>query len=428
MPTKTMSLPNSETVTRTTLDNGITILVYENPNVHSVVLAGSIHAGALYVSPSQAGLASMTANCLMLGTQSRDFDAIHSSLEEIGADLSLHAGGHKVGFSGKALAEDFELLVDLLNDTLRNPLYPEDQVERRRGEILTWLHYREQDTRWQSANAFRRTLYPETHPYHHSVRGTLETIPSLSIEDMKAFHRNQYGPRGAVIVVVGAVNSDDVIATITQYLGDWKNPNQPEIPSIPDVKSPTEMTRINIAIPGKMQSDIIIGTVGPSRFAPNYQAANLANSILGQFGMMGRVGQVIREQAGLAYYVYSRLDGGYGPGAWSISAGVHPDNVEQAINMAIDELRLLIKEAVSEDDLADNQSYFTGRLPLQLESSEGVAGTLLTIENFNLGLDYLSHYHDMIHQLTTQQLLAATQQYLNPDALVITVAGPAENK
>src|SRR5689334_9957299 len=167
------SLPGSHNITRVVLDNGITVLAYENYAAQSVVIAGTIRAGALYEPrATHSGLASMTAGSLMRGTQNRDFDAIHSSLEDIGADLDIGAGIHGTSFNGKALAEDLPVLIDLLGDILRYPAFPTAQVERLRGEILTGLQYRQHDTRYRANRAFRENLYPDNHPYHYSTRGT----------------------------------------------------------------------------------------------------------------------------------------------------------------------------------------------------------------------------------------------------------------
>lgn len=424
MTPKTLSIPNSDTIFRTVLNNGITVLVYENHSTQSVVIGGSLLAGAIHETPGQNGLANMTASTVMLGTQTRDFDAIHSSLEDIGADLDVSCGAHKVGFSGKALAEDLPVLVDVLADVLRYPVFPEQQFERRRGESLTWLQYRQQDTRWQAARVFRENLYPEHHPYHFSVRGTLETIPQIKLDDVKAFHRNHYGPRNMIIVVVGAVYAADVVAVIENRLGDWSNPDQPAEPDLPDLMPASKSSRGAVVIPGKTQSDLVMGCLGPSRYAPDYEAARLANSVLGQFGMMGRIGDVVREQAGLAYYASSRMEGGYGPGAWNISAGVNPANIDRALELCQAEIRRIVTEPISDEDLSDNQSYFTGRLPLQLESNEGISSALLSMESYGLGLDHLANYHETVYKITKDDVLQAARRYLNPDALVIAIAGP----
>ena len=419
-------LPNARNVTRVALDNGIVVLIYENSDVQSAVITGSLRAGGIYETPEQNGLASLAAESLMRGTKHRDFDSIYEELESIGADLDYNAGTFKVGFNAKSLAEDLPILIELLADTLRQPTFPEDQVDRLRGEQLTYLHYQQQDTRWQASRAFRERLYPDYHPYHYNTRGTLETLPNLTIDQIRAFHENQYGPDGMIICIVGAVNSRQVLDFVRDHLGDWHNPQQAAQPELPAIDSPQATEYVHTYIPGKSQSDIVMGVLGPSRLDKDYRAAVVANSVLGQFGMMGRIGDVVREREGMAYYAYSSLDGGFGPGAWRISAGVNPLNVERAVELIRDEIRRLVQENISDDDLSDNQSYFTGRLPLQLESIEGVASTLHTIESYHLGLDYLLNYRDEIYKLNSDDLLQAAQRYLDPDALVISVAGPEE--
>ncbi len=418
------SLPGSHNITRVTLDNGITILVYEKFDALSVVLAGSLRVGSLYEVPAQNGLAALTASALLRGGQQRDFDAINSALEDIGADLDLSSNVNTTGFSGKSLAEDLPTLVDVLADVVRTPTFPVGQVERLRGEILTGLQYRSQDTRYRANRAFHEALYPAEHPYHYSTRGTIETVSKLAPSALAEFHDSFYGPNGLIVVIVGAVKAADAIAIVRERFEDWNNPNQPTTPALPPLAPITEIRRSFVPLPGKTQSDLVIGVPGPSRFSPDFQAASLANSVLGQFGMMGRIGRSVREELGLAYYAYSSLDGGFGPGPWSAAAGVNPANVELALERIRDEFRRMTSELVGEDDLADNQAYHVGHLPLQLESNEGIAFALRNIETFDLGLDYLVNYRDTIYNLTRADLLNAAKRYLNPDALVVGVAGP----
>jgi zinc protease len=418
------STPNSQNIVREKLDNGLVVLVFQNPSVESVVISGSLSAGSMYENDRETGLASMTASALMRGTQNRSFEQIHSSLEDIGADLNLSAGPHKVGFNGKALAEDLPVLLDVLADVLRHPTFPAPQVERLRGETLTWLQYREFDTRARASRAFRQTLYPTTHPYHYSVRGTLQTIPLITVEAIQAYHKRSYSPRGMVLCIVGNVEPQTAIDAVRRYFADWDNDNALYAEEFPVLAPLEQVRRVDVPIKGKTQSDIVMGVVGPSRFAADYQAANMANSILGQFGMMGRIGDVVREKSGMAYYASSRMEGGLGPGAWSISAGVNPANIDRAIELSAQEIERLISELVDEEELADNQAYYTGRLPLQLESSEGIAGTILTMETYMLGLDYLLNYHDMIYGITREQIREAAQRYWNPKGFVVAVAGP----
>jgi zinc protease len=168
----------------------------------------------------------------------------------------------------------------------------------------------------------------------------------------------------------------------------------------------------------------VLGYPGPRRSAPDYQAARMANSILGVFGLYGRLGDTVREQQGLAYYSYSRLSGGLGPGPWQINAGVAPQNVERAVESIRAEIRRIVEEPVLPEELSDNQSFFKGQLLLGLETNEGVAGSVLSMELYQLGLDYLLNYTEMVDAITIADVQAAAQAYLNPDAYALAVAGP----
>ncbi len=421
------SIPRASNITRAELDNGIVVLAYENPAVQSVNLMGSLHAGSLYEDPRMNGLASLTAGTLMTGTKSRSFEAMHGALEDNGADLGFRAHTHKVGFSGKALAEDLPLLADVASDALRNPVFPAEHVERLRGERLTWLQYSQFDTRYRAGRAMREALYPASHPYHYSASGNQETVAGIGAAELADFHAGQYAPRGMIVVVVGAVAADEAVELVADVFGDWRRDDQPPIERVGLPEQPRNALRQSVFVPGKTQSDISMGIVGPARGAEDYLAATLANSVLGEFGMMGRIGKSVREDKGLAYYAFSRLGGGHGPAPWTISAGVNPDNVELAIASIHEEITRLTSELVSEEDLADNQSYFTGRMPLQLESNEGIASHIHSMESFGLGLDYLAEYTDMISAISREDLLAAAQRYLAADDMAVAVAGPDQN-
>jgi zinc protease len=167
-----------------------------------------------------------------------------------------------------------------------------------------------------------------------------------------------------------------------------------------------------------------MGSLAPERLSPDYLPLRVGNNILGEFGMMGRLGKRVREDEGLAYYVYSSLSSSLGPGAWEMIAGVNPKNIDQVENLITKEIRNFISSPVSEEELSDSKSYFLGRMPLLLESNSGVAVSLLNMEHFNLGLDYFINYPEQINAITAEDILETSRRYLNPDALAVAVAGP----
>lgn len=420
-----LSYPGPEDIHRHVLDNGIVVLVYENFAAESVVVEGLVRAGALAEGREQAGLASMTAEMLMRGTQQRSFDDIYESLESVGASVDIGGGRHMTDFSGGGLVEDLDLILDLLNESLRYPTFPEDQLERVRGETITGLQIRANDTRQMAGLKFRELLYGQ-HPYGQSVDGYLETVTRLKRQDLAQFHAEHFGPRGMIITVVGAVPAATALEKVKATFGDWQHPDQKELPAVPPAARPLLTLREFIPMPEKTQTDILMGLPGPMRSAADYLDVKMANTVLGVFGMMGRLGETVREKQGLAYYVQSRLQGGLGPSPWSVSTGVSPDKVEQAIKSIQEEITRIQEELVPAEELADSQAYVTGSMPVSLETNDGLAGILGDIELYDLGLDYLQRYPDMINAITPERIQAAAQKYFSASQLAIAVVGPPD--
>jgi zinc protease len=416
------SFPGPETIFRTVLGNGAVLLARENYSSPSVVVSGYLAAGALDESPEQGGLADLTASALMRGTETRTFSQIYETIESIGANLSLGSGTHFLSFRGRALAEDLEVVLSLLAEVLQRPVFPPKQVERLVAETLTGLGLRDQDTASVAQMAFDELAYPE-HPYRLPSDGTRESVARLTSADLQAFHRRKIGPARSVIAVVGAVPTTAVAEIVDRHLGGWRNPFQEPQQGLPPLRPLQQTVRRDVPLAGKSQCDILLGCPGPSRFDPAYVSASLGNNILGSFGLMGRIGDAVRKQAGLAYYASSSLGGGPGPGAWEVSAGVAPPNVDRAIELILREIRRFVTTRVTTQELRDSQTSYIGRLPLQLESNDGVAGALLNIERYGLSLDFYQRYPDIVRAVRRDDLLETAGRFLDPERLAIAVSG-----
>jgi zinc protease len=417
------SLPSPEDIYRATLSNGITVLARSNFNTPSISFGGYVPAGSIFESDEKLGLADFVASSLMRGTQTRTFDEIYNELESVGASMGFDSGVHNTSFGGRSLVEDFPLLLKLLSESLQAPTFPKNEVETLRAQILTGLAIRAQDTSDMAAMAFDRMLF-EGHPYSRPADGFVETVQAITRKDMQEFHRRYFGPRGMVIAIVGAINPKKALEALENVLGSWQVPGQVGAPELPAHKPVKKTVRHHHVLAGKSQSDLVIGMIGPRRKDPEYFSASLGNSVLGQFGMMGRIGEVVREKSGLAYYASSSLNAGTGPGSWEVSAGVNPKNLKKAIDLIEQELRRFVKSGVTKEELADSQANYIGRLPLSLESNNGVASALLNIERYDLGLDFYQRYEGMVRGVTRADVLETARKYIDPDRLVISTAGP----
>jgi zinc protease len=417
------SLPGPENTTRVELPNGITVLCRPNFNNPSVVISGYLYAGGIFDPQDKLGLAAFTASTLMRGTSKRTFNQIFDCLESAGASLSLGGNVHTTSFSGKALAEDLPMLLELLYEVVSQPVFPAEHVERFRAQMLTGLAMRAQDTAEMASLTFDQILFAG-HPYRFPEDGYVETVQVITREDLVQYHRECFGPRGMVLAVVGAVETGQVLDLVSKTLGQWRNPQQRQQPELPDLAPLAKTTQNTIHIPGKSQADIVMGCAAPLRKSPDFMPASLGNNILGVFGMMGRIGDVVREQSGLAYYSYTSLNSGIGPGSWEMSAGVNPANIEKAVELIKAETKRFISEPVTAEELSDSQENYIGRLPLSLESNAGVASSLLSIERYQLGLDYYQRYADLVKAVNAEDILRVANKYLDPERMAIAIARP----
>ena len=423
MPLDKESIPGPHNIVRTEYPNGMTVLVKENFSSPSVVIDGLVHAGAADDPRGKEGISSFTAHMVMRGTARRTFAQIYEEIEAVGATVDVSSGINVTSFGAKSLSEELPLVVDILADVLQHPAFPETEVEKERGEILTDLQERANNTRRMASLTFRELLYPEGHPYKRSITGYTETVSALTRDELLNYYQSAYGAHGLIVAMVGAVKAEEALKVWEDQFGGWigAKVDRGLTPSAPRLIDRREK---RVDMPGKSQSDLVLGFVGPARSEPDYLDARMANSILGVFGLYGRLGARVREKGGLAYYSYSQLEGGLGPGAWQVVAGVDPSNVDKVIPLIQAEIKRLIGSKVTTRELKDNKSYMIGSMPLGLETNDGVASIILDMELYGLGLDYLLSYPDRINAIHTASVQAAAQKFLDPDNFALAVAGP----
>jgi zinc protease len=414
-----------DTISTLTLENGATVLGFSNMNSHSIYMIGILNGGGMLDPSKKTGLAHFTANLLSRGTQNLPFSDFHSQLESAGANLVFSCGSQHAWFRGKALAEDVELLFRLTSDGLRNPSFNQEYIGRLRNQLIAGLTIRDQDTSEMASLLLDQHLFPG-HPYGQPIDGHIETIQSITRSDIVQFHNQVYSPADMIIVVAGAVDEQEIRDLSEKYFSSWKVSTTAQFkkPLIPP--PPANIIRKHKFIEGKSQVDLLMGCFSPVRTSPDYMPVFIGNNILGQFGLMGRIGKVVRSKSGLAYYASSSVSAWSDVGTWIFSAGVNPENMEKTINLIRKEIKQFVKSHVTDRELDNSKSHLIGRMPMSLESNAGLANAILTMQRFKLGFDYFQKYTGRIKSITAKQILAASQKYLYTDRLVITSAGPGE--
>ena len=423
-----MTVPTSgassiATATRHVMSNGMVALIQRNPNSPSVSVRGDVDVGAANESPAQNGLAVFTGAALIRGTAQRTFQQIVAETEALGATVNAGGGMHSSGFGGRALTEDFSLILGILADMLRSPTFPAQEVERLRGQFLMSLRESEQETRTQASRVARALLFPPEHPYSRLTSGSMETVKSLTREDLITFQQ-LYHPALTTIAIVGDVDPPAVIEALEQVFGGWEVASAPPIRQLPAPSPLAGVVRRDITMTSKVQSDVIWAVHGLNRTDPDYYIASVANMILGRIGLGGRLGDNVREQQGLAYSCGSSLDADVGAGPWAALAGVNSANVDRAIAAIVHEIATFRAGGPTDEELNDARDFMTGSLALGLETNDGIAGTLLGIERYGLGLDYIARYPSIIRSITAEQIVDVARKYLSTENYIVVVAGP----
>ena len=416
------SIPDSNTILRERFANGSTLLAYPNPTSPAVYFTGYMQPGAIAVPEDQIGLPSFTTDMLITGTKRLNFQQLHDKIESVGASLSMGTGHLSTTFFGQCLREDLETIWSLLVEVIQEPAFAEKQFKRVRNQILTGIAIQNQDTAEMASQAFNQALYG-THPYAYPDIGCAQTVANLQKDQLETFHQTHYGPKGLVLAVSGGIEPEMAQEIFSRTIASWQMENQGSPTLLPPFNPPTSSIRTHVPLEGKNQSDLIIGVPAPKTISRDYQVCSIGNAIFGKYGMMGRIGRVVREKAGLAYEVSSHLGAGIGPTAWTISAGVNPDNLDKAITLLKKELERFRGEPVTQQELLDVKTQSLGRLPLSLETNSGIASVLVSLERYGYSLDHLRELPGIIESVTAEEILAAAQRYWDMDKLVITSAG-----
>jgi zinc protease len=426
LPRAPAGRPPRRQVTRFTLDNGISVIVQENHATPTVALRASIPAGALTEPRDRPGLAGITAAMLSRGTEQRNALAFATALEDVGASLGAGADTLVTSITGRALTRDFDLVLDLFAEMLRQPAFPTADLERLKGETLAGIAQSKTNPDRVAGRAFDRAVYPADHPLRPETFEESETaVAALTRDDLVAFHRRQYGPDRMIVVVAGDVTPDRVREAVEKRLGDW--PRNPAAQSIlpPDLPLQAAPVALEMPVPDRSQTAILWGHAGGLRRSDaDFYATSVMSLVLSGGGLTSRLGTSIREDQGLAYSVYGYFDASLYPGPFRVGLGTNPANAKKALAALDAEIRRLLRDGVTRREVDEAVAYLTGRFPLRLETNAGIAEILWAMEFFNLGTDYVDRYAGYYQAVTVPQVNEAARTHLHPDQVTVVVAGP----
>jgi zinc protease len=406
------------------LPNGLKVIVIEHHELPVVAFRLVLKSGSTYDPTGKAGLANLTAGLLRKGTQTKNATQIAEEIDFVGGTLGAGADWDATFATCRLLNKYFDTGLGLLADIVLNPTFQEDEIERLRKQTIAGIKQQKDDPGSVAEENFRKFVFGE-HPYGQPQEGTEESVSGITQEDIMNFHKTYYVPNNAILAVVGDVKTDEVLKKVKSKFGSWERRDF----VTPDLGQPSQIKGRQILLvdkPDLTQSYIDMGHFGIDRKSPDYFPVRVMNYILGGGGFASRLMEEVRAKRGLTYGIYSNFDSYRLKGAFEVSTFTRIDSTLGAIQATLDQIKRIRTEKVSDKELSETKSFYTGYFPLQFETPEQIATQILNVEIYDLGEDYIQNFRKNVSAVTADDILRVAQKYLDPDNIKLVVVSKAD--
>jgi zinc protease len=412
------------TVTETTTSSGLQVLAAERGPLPLVSMRLVLRAGSSTDPKDKHGLADFTVRLLRRGTANMRADEIDEAIEFVGASIAGGVSEDLMSIYVTTPAEHFAPMLAVLGQLVREPIFPEKEVDLARDRSLAQFANDLDDPSTVADRAFTRALWGD-HPYGHDAGGSASHVRTFTREDVVRFHRERVGPRGALLVVVGAVKPAVVAAEAEKAFAGWLQKDQLEPTPAPATEGGAQAGRILIVDkPDQTQSQVRIGGPGYRLGHPDYFAATAMNIALGG-GFTSRLVNEIRVERGLSYGVGSYFDAMNAGGAFAINTFTKTASTREIIDVALGEVAKVRKGGITPKELKSAQTYLAGLYPMRTETNDSVASVLADIRVHGLGDDWVEKFRDRLRAVTPKQVREVSAKYLFPKPPALVVLGKA---
>ncbi len=413
-------------IDRTRLRNGLTVVAIHVPGRPLVAADLVIRAGVAEERPETAGAFALAARALTEGTERHDAVALAEAAERLGASLATEAGWDALSAGVDVPAPRLSAALELLAEVVREPTFPEAEVERLRDERLNDLLLARADPRRRADDAFAATIYAPDSPYHRPAGGDRPTVERLERSAVRSAFRRSLDPARMALVVAGDLAGLDVVGLADRLFGDWEGAPEEVAPPAPIVvRSAILGRRIRVIDrPGSVQTEIRVGHPGIARSAPDYHAVSLLAMILGGL-FNSRLNMKLREEKGYTYGAYAGFDARRGPGPFVARAAVATPVTVAAVLDILAELERIRRGPIRAEELAAARDYLVGVFPLHFETPGPIAAAVAGLHVHELPDEELTAYREKLEAVELTEVERAAREHIDLDRLAVVLVGDA---
>jgi predicted Zn-dependent peptidase len=413
-------------ISRRRLGNGLDVRAVSHRNVPLVSVVLLVPAGTATDPPERHGLAAFTADLLDEGSGGRSALEVADAIARCGADLDVDVGPDAVTLTITALSKFVQPALALLAEMTTTPNLAGPDIERVRKLRLERLRQLRDHAPALAERAFVRLLYRD-HPYGHLGVGNESALEATTADDIRAFHRSTFVPRGASLIVAGDAAEDELYERVAEAFSGWNAPAAPEtVDRDAGMRPPPSVSDRRLAVvarPAAAQSELRIGHVCASRDTPDYHALVLLNMILGgQF--VSRVNLNLRQDKGYTYGVRTGFELRRGLGPFVLQTSVQTEVTAAAIREAHRELAdIRGARPATADELALARASVTRGYPRGFETAQQVARSVAQLALHGLPDSYFEEFVPRIEAVTLEDITRVAVQYLDPTRMTTLAVG-----
>jgi zinc protease len=403
--------------------HGIDVVILKTGVKDVVTIKGTLPAGDSRSPDTNVALADLTAGMLDKGTTSQDKFAIAQKLGDVGATITFGTNASALNINAKCLKQDLPMVLELIAEQLRQPAFSSEEFEKLKRHYAGLMRRSMEDTDFRANTSFVRAVYPVGHPNREaSPEEFLAAVEKTTLEEVKAFHAQYYGPAAMRLVVVGDIEPAAVETGLGRVFAGWTGGSaQPRPARAGSVDAPREQ---DVFMPDKTTVSILWGQATQLRYGdPDALALRVGTAILGS-GFTGRLMANVRDKEGLTYGIGSYQAGDtFTDGDWRIQAYFAPELLDKGIASTKRQLTAWHKDGVTPAELTSAKGKFVGSFKLGLSTTDGMAATVLNTVNRDLPLTFIDQFGATINSFTLDQVNGAIKKHLDPDKMVLVKAG-----
>ena len=397
---------------------GISFWLVREKAVPLVALNYAFKGGAAQDPAGKGGAANLVADTLDEGAGDLDSKAFHDRLERHAIELSFSANRDEFRGSLRALSEHRDEAFDLLRKALAEPRFAPSAVDRVRSQELSGLRRETTNPNNIAGRTWWQTAFPG-HPYGLETKGSLETVPAITPDDLRDFTRRVFARNGLTLSIVGDIDVKTAGDLIDKTFGPLPATN--DLKPVADIK-PQGLGRRIVAELNVPQAVINFGGPGIARNDPDFMAAYIVNHILGGGSFSSRLYKEVREKRGLAYGVSESLAWFDHTALLMGGTATRADRTADALAIIESESKKMAEEGPTADELAAAKDYLKGAYALSLDTSSKIAAQLTQIQLDKLGIDYIQRRGAMIDAVTLDDAKRVAKR-LYGNGMLVTVAG-----